>query len=362
MGLTRRKDSYYVEFRVVDKGKALELAKGGGKLKRWKVGCLNKAEAKSQEAVIKTRLLAGTMPSDGATALVMTFQAWAKEYVEIEEVRKLRSYRERCQRIDRILVPFFGKKYLSDLTAKDVEDFRRLQALTRAQATVNVDHNILKHILKHAMKRDLLMRNVAGLVASPKPKNGRDRVLERDEWERLYNAAPEWFKPILLAAYHTGMRLEELLTLTWDRVDINKNRLYLPGHLTKNGEAREVPMTPSLRDCLVKLRHKNDLIRIGGLVFEKGGKKINHTYRLVQQLSKEQRIDNFVFHDLRHCAVTNLADAGVDTETIMKIVGHSCVEMFLRYRKVKAERLDGAMQRLDSVLNTVITPPASAVV
>ena len=85
-------------------------------------------------------------------------------------------------------------------------------------------------------------------------------------------------------------------------------------------------------------------------------------HRLVQQLSKEQRIDNFVFHDLRHCAVTNLADAGVDTETIMKIVGHSCVEMFLRYRKVKADRLDGAMQRLDSVLNTLITPPASAVV
>jgi integrase len=138
-------------------------------------------------------------------------------------------------------------------------------------------------------------------------------------------------------------------------VDINKNRLYLPGHLTKNGEAREVPMTPSLRECLVKLRHKNGVARIGGLVFENGGKRINHTYRLVQQLTKDQQIDNFVFHDLRHCAVTNLADAGVDTETIMKIVGHSCVEMFLRYRKVKAERLDSAMQLLDAVLRTVIT-------
>lgn len=56
----------------------------------------NKAEAKTQEAIIKTRLLAGTMPSDGATNLVMTFEAWAKEYVQIEAVKKLRSYRERC--------------------------------------------------------------------------------------------------------------------------------------------------------------------------------------------------------------------------------------------------------------------------
>ena len=60
-----------------------------------------------------------------------------------------------------------------------------------------------------------------------------------------------------------------------------------------------------------------------GLVFPKDGKRITHTYRVVQELCQEQKIANFVFHDLRHCAVTNLADAGVDTETIMKIVGHS---------------------------------------
>ena len=43
--------------------------------------------------------------------------------------------------------------------------------------------------------------------------------------------------------------------------------------------------------------------------------------------------------------------AGVETETIMKIVGHSSVEMFLRYRTIKAETLDAAMTRL----NTLIT-------
>jgi len=59
-----------------------------------------------------------------------------------------------------------------------------------------------------------------------------------------------------------------------------------------------------------------------------------------------------------NCAVTNLADAGVDTETIMKIVGHSSVEMFLRYRTIKAERLDSAMARLDAAINTPVTPRA----
>jgi hypothetical protein len=46
MGLTRRKDSYYVEFSVLDDGESLRLASGGsGQLKRWKVGSLNKTVA-----------------------------------------------------------------------------------------------------------------------------------------------------------------------------------------------------------------------------------------------------------------------------------------------------------------------------
>jgi integrase len=221
---------------------------------------------------------------------------------------------------------------------------------------VNVDHNIFKHILKPAMKRDLVSRNVASLVAAPKPKNARNRVLDTQEWTRLYTAAPSWFKPVLLTGYHTGMRLEEILTLTWDRVDLERGRLYLPGHLTKNGQERTVPITPTLRRELQRLRLQDGITRIQGLVFQKNGQRLNHTYREVQRLCLEQGIKDFVFHDLRHCAVTNLADAGVDTETIMKIVGHSSVEMFLRYRTVKAERLDSAMAQLDAAINTPVTP------
>ncbi len=358
MGLTKRKDGWYVEFPVLDDGKVLTLARGtpGAKVKRWRVGCRNKTIAQDQETIIKNKLLNGTLVSVRAKLAIMTFGQWAKEYVEIEEVKRLRSYTERCQRITVVLVPFFGKTLLQDITAKDVEAFRQERGKGRAVATVNVDHNILKHMLKHAMKRDLIMRNVASLVTAPKPKNARNRVLEPDEWDRLYGAAPEWFKVVLLTGYHTGMRLEEILTLTWDRVDLEKGRMFLPGHLTKTGQDRSVPLTPMLRKELQDLRDQGGVTRIQGLVFQKDGQKINHSYRVVRELCQEQTIPDFVFHDLRHCAVTNLADAGVEVETIMKIVGHSSIEMFLRYRTIKAERLDAAM----SSLNTLITQRQNA--
>jgi len=147
------------------------------------------------------------------------------------------------------------------------------------------------------------------------------------------------------------MRLEEILGLTWDRVDLEKGRIFLPGSMTKNGQAREVPLTPMLKRTLHQLREKDGVKRISGLVFQKDGRKLNHTYRVIQEVCREQKIEDFVFHDLRHCAVTNLADAGVDTETIMKILGYFSVKMFLRYRTIKGEKLDAAMARL----NTLIT-------
>jgi len=147
------------------------------------------------------------------------------------------------------------------------------------------------------------------------------------------------------------MRLEEILTLMWDRVDLEKGRIFLPGHLTKTGQERLVPITPTLRHEFQRLRELGGVTRIQGLVFHKNGEKLSHTSGEVNRLCEEQKIEDFVFHDLRHCAVTNLADSGVDAETIMKIVGHSSVEMFLRYRTIKAEKLDAAMTRM----NTLIT-------
>ena len=49
MGLTKRKDSYYVEFHVLDDGRTPVCSQrvSGGKLKRWKVGSVNKTRCQT---------------------------------------------------------------------------------------------------------------------------------------------------------------------------------------------------------------------------------------------------------------------------------------------------------------------------
>jgi hypothetical protein len=172
MGLTKRKDSYYVEFPVIDDGKTLRLARGvpGAKLKRWKVGSTNRTTAKQQEALIKTDLMKGIIKS--SQDKVILFKEWGEKYLNLEEVKRLRSYEDRVEIVTYQLIPFFGEKILTEIKPVDVEEFRvqrrRRDGGMPSLQTINNDHSVLKHCLNVAIRRGLMGSNPASAVP-PRP-------------------------------------------------------------------------------------------------------------------------------------------------------------------------------------------------
>jgi hypothetical protein len=206
MGLTKRSDSYYVEFRVTESedGKSLVLASGvpEARKKRWKVGCLNKTIAREMESVIKTRLLLGQEKTEQAKPVL--FKDWAKAYLQLEEVKTLASFVGRSHSIEIHLIPFFGRKLLSEIRPQDVAAFRaqrnKPNGVPASVQTINHDHIALKHCLNVAIRRGLLQNNPASKVGIPNPNNERDRVLTEDEWSGLYQEAKVHIRPVLLTA------------------------------------------------------------------------------------------------------------------------------------------------------------------
>ena len=82
--------------------------------------------------------------------------------------------------------------------------------------------------------------------------------------------------------------------------------------------------------------------------------------REVRTACKKAGIQNLRFHDLRHCAATNLRRAGVDTTTAMQIIGHKSPLMWKRYNTVAESDLHAAAKKLNTYLsNTLITPATS---
>ncbi len=358
MGLTKRKDSYYVEFRVVDNGKTLSLAQGiaGAKLKRWKVGSLNRTTAKQQEALIKTDLMKGVVKS--AQVQPLTFKEWGELYLNLEDVKRLRSYKDRVEIVRNQLIPYFGSMVLTEIKPIDVEGFRAQRRKRDGTApclqTINNDHIVLKHCLNIAIRRGLMVTNPASAVPLPDPHNERDRVLSPEEWERLYAAAKPHLKPVLLLAYQLGQRFSEIINLTWDRVDLQRGFITLRAMDTKTKKPRRVPLTPAVKAMLQDLAKVRSLTTTQVFLYE--GKPLKGIKRAFKTALKEASIQDFRFHDLRHCASTNLRRAGVDTATAMRIVGHRSEKMWKRYNAIEEADLLTAANKLHAYhSNTVIT-------
>ncbi|MFQ5983698.1 MAG: tyrosine-type recombinase/integrase, partial [Woeseiaceae bacterium] len=62
-------------------------------------------------------------------------------------------------------------------------------------------------------------------------------------------------------------------------------------------------------------------------------------------------IRNLRFHDLRHCAATNMRRAGVDVMTAMRIIGHTSEKMYKRYNSID----DHDLRRAAGQINTYLT-------
>jgi hypothetical protein len=125
MGLTRRKDGWYVEFPVIDDGKVLTLARGtpGAKLKRWKTLTTNKTVAKQQEAKIKTDLMMGAIKSEQCKNH-FSFRDLAKFYLSHPSVLRQKTVKWKKVTIENQLLPYFKNNSIGRITPSMIEGFR----------------------------------------------------------------------------------------------------------------------------------------------------------------------------------------------------------------------------------------------
>jgi integrase len=254
--------------------------------------------------------------------------------------------------MEKQLVPFFGGKILTSIVPQDVETYRgqrkKQDGNPASIQTVNNDHIVLKHCLNVAIRRGLLQINPATRVPLPDPQNARDRVLTEEEWSKLHQVAKPHLKPVLQLAYQLGQRFGEIVGLTWDRVDLKRGFITLRSQDTKTKKPRKIPMTPDVRMTLQRLAKVRSLsIRH---VFTFKGKPLKRISRSFRTALKDAGITDFRFHDLRHCASTNLRRAGVDTATAMNIVGHLSEKSWKRYNAIEERDLLQAALKVQKYL------------
>lgn len=115
-------------------------------------------------------------------------------------------------------------------------------------ASSNKVLNILKHMFSKAVDWEMVEPEVLKRVRKVKllrDEGKRLRYLSKEESQALINSCDSHLKPIVITALNTGMRKGEILSLTWDRIDLKHGFILLDR--TKNGERREIPINDTLK-------------------------------------------------------------------------------------------------------------------
>ena len=250
-----------------------------------------------------------------------------------------------------------GSLTLADLTSDVIVDQRDQLAKQKSRpgkpispSTVNRYLAALSHVLTIAVKElkwlsESPMRDVSKL----KEPKGRVRYLSDDERERLLQACADSDNPnlhtIAVLALSTAMRKNEIMTLTWGDVDLERQLITLEE--TKNGERRSVPLVGRAHQ-LVKTLAKECKGPCELLFPGKNPSKPIEIKKAWYTALRRSGIKDFRFHDLRHSAASYLAMNGASLPEIAEVLGHKTYDMVKRYAHLSKPHMAGVVERMNS--------------
>jgi len=221
-----------------------------------------------------------------------------------------------------------AKLSMAALTPKAVATYRDERLKQVKPATVIRELAFLSAIINHARREwDINITNPVALIRKPTTPQGRDRVLSPEEETRLLaelvpvGRINVWLLPATILSLETGMRRGELVELRWSNVDLEAQTAHLP--MTKNGTARTVPLSKKAVTTLAALPRSIDdrVLPVKGLTL----------HAALRKACIRARISDFRWHDLRHTAITRMAQKLPNVIELAAVSGHRSLAMLKRY-------------------------------
>ena len=130
-------------------------------------------------------------------------------------------------------------------------------------------------------------------------------------------------------------------------MDFQTGNIYLDG---KTGK-REVPINGTTRETLHKLQPNRFQSEY---VFSRHGKPIKNFREAFNSATKRAGIEDFRFHDLRHCFASFLVQAGESILTVSELLGHRSLKMTQRYSHLAPSQKRRAVELLDTKMDTQV--------
>jgi integrase len=270
---------------------------------------------------------------------------------------------------------------LADITPQRVERWRskRLEEESKP-ASVNRDASALRSALTKAVEWGQIADHPLRALKPLKLDNSRIvRYLTDDEERRLLKAldtreeglrrgrdnANQWrrerdyaelpnlykvpyadhLKPMVLVSINTGIRQGELFQLRWADVDLQRADLAIEGSNAKSGKTRHISLNEYALAAFKNWQKQQP--EDADLVFPAPtGGRFDNVAKAWKGVLATAKIEKFRWHDLRHHFASRLVMEGVALNTVRHLLGHSDLDMTLRYAHLAPEHTAAAVAKL----------------
>lgn len=329
-------------------------------------------ETRLQAEVELQRRAQATAPGEPPPAAFSGFaRLWFDTHVRVNLKPTVQDRYETIIRFH--LVPYFGDRLISGITALDIEQFKahNVTAVVGktgrkiAAKTVNEHVCVLSSMFSSAEKWGYLKANPCRGVPRLRLPEQEYQFYDCKQTELFLSKAaqvePDYYA-FFATAFKTGMRLGELLGLEWGDIDfvggqIHLRRSHSEGHTTtpKSGKPRLIPMSPTLIAILKAHRHMK-----GKLVFSRPNGAhltrdiVKHPFERVARLAGLHRIR---IHDTRHSFASQLVMAGVPLKAVADLLGHAETRITERYAHLAPPALQSYVNLLDGRPVMLMTDP-----
>ena len=382
----KRGEKYSVVYRVKDaEGKEHQRSETYGTLK----------EANQRKKEIEYKVTAGVFEIPECKLL----RELVEEYVHIygEDKWSLSTYDGNVSLFNNYILPTIGDMPLADISNLFLEKYYkgllkmpkvrssryRNNEETISTSTINDIHKLLRNCFRQAVKWGLMEKNPAIDATVPKHKKEKRKIWTAEMLMQAIDACDnKWVKVAFHLSFTATLRLEEVLALTWDCVDISEeaiaeNRAYITVNkiierVSKNAvdvlngkdiilifpsskktnttvrvmktpktesRIRRVYIPRSVALCLVDLKKEQEEIKealgneyqdYGLIMATTFGMPIGDSYirTEMQKVTKKLGLPNVVFHSIRHTSVTyKLKLSGGDVKAVQGDSGHVQADM-----------------------------------
>ncbi len=282
----------------------------------------------------------------------MPFDKLAIKYIEWAKGEK-KSYKDDASRYQNHIKPVFGNIPIKDISMIHLEKLKRNLQSKNSRYGKKLSDATIKHCLvlvRQMFNRAISWKMYEGnnpVSATARENrnflktadNKRVRFLDSEEAGILLDelkGRSQQLHDICQLSLFTGMRMGEIFNLKWNDVDLKHNSISIKDD--KSGGSRSAHITPLLSKLFQRMKKNTPTAK--ELIFkDRNGKKIREISNVFEKVTEklgfnkdvtDQR-DKVVAHTLRHTFASWLAMQGEPIITIKNLMGHSSLEMTLRY-------------------------------